>query len=55
MLRWHRPDNNGLGLMTALIKTAQALPNVTILTSTKAGKLLTQDGRVCGVTATRNR
>src|SRR5258708_25238342 len=26
------PDNNGLGLMTALIKTAQALPNVTILT-----------------------
>ena len=22
VLRWHRPDNNGLGLMTALIKTA---------------------------------
>ncbi|TMA64725.1 MAG: FAD-binding protein [Deltaproteobacteria bacterium] len=54
VLRWHRPDNNGLGLMTALIKNAQALPNVTIMTSTKAGKLLTQDGRVCGVTATRN-
>ena len=30
------------------------MPNVTIMTSTKAGKLLTQDGRVCGVTATRN-
>ena len=23
VLRWHRPDNNGLGLMTALIKTAE--------------------------------
>ncbi|HET7009113.1 MAG TPA: FAD-binding protein [Candidatus Binatia bacterium] len=49
--RWHRPDNNGLGLMTALIKTAQAIPNITILTSTKADKLITQNGRVCGVTA----
>ena len=52
--RWHRPDNNGLGLMTALIKTAQSLPNITIMTSTDAGKLLTQNGRVAGVTATRN-
>jgi len=51
--RWHRPDNNGLGLMTALIKTAQALPNITILTSTKADNLITQNGRVCGVTANR--
>ena len=51
VLRWHRPDNNGLGLMTALIKTAEKIPNITILTSTKAGKLLTKDGRVCGVTA----
>jgi flavocytochrome c len=54
VLRWHRPDNNGLGLMTALIKTAQAIPNITILTSTKAGKLITQNGRVCGVTANRD-
>ena len=54
VLRWHRPDNNGLGLMTALIKTAESLPNVTIMTSTKAGKLLTETGRVCGVNATRN-
>jgi flavocytochrome c len=52
--RWHRPDNNGLGLMTALIKTAQSLPNITIMTSTDAGKLLTQNGRVAGVTATKN-
>jgi flavocytochrome c len=54
VLRWHRPDNNGLGLMNALIKTAEALPNITIMTSTSAGKLLMQDGRVCGVTATNS-
>lgn len=54
VLRWHRPDNNGLGLMTALIKTAESIPNITILTSASAGKLLTENGRVCGVTATRN-
>ena len=49
--RWHRPENNGLGLMTALLKTAESLPNISIMTSTAAGKLLTQNGRVCGVTA----
>jgi flavocytochrome c len=54
VLRWHRPDNNGLGLMTALIKTAETIPNITIMTAASAGKLLTQNGRVCGVTATRN-
>jgi succinate dehydrogenase/fumarate reductase flavoprotein subunit len=54
VLRWHRPDNNGLGLMTALIKTAESLPNITIMTSTKAEKLLTHGARVCGVTAARN-
>ncbi|HWH78158.1 MAG TPA: FAD-dependent oxidoreductase [Candidatus Binatus sp.] len=54
VLRWHRPDNNGLGLMTALIKTAEAIPNITILTSTKAGNLLTKDGRVRGLTANKN-
>src|SRR5258706_2334402 len=51
VLRWHRPDNNGLGLMTALIKTAEAVPNITIMSSTKSGSLITTDGRVCGVTA----
>lgn len=50
--RWHRPDNNGLGLMTAFIKTAESLPNIKIMTSTAAGNLLTQNGRVCGVKAT---
>jgi flavocytochrome c len=49
--RWHRPDNNGLGLMTALIKTAESLPNVTILTSSDAEKLIIENGGVCGVTA----
>ena len=52
--RWHRPDNNGLGLMTALIKTAQSLPNITIMTSTDAEKLIVERGRACGVTAKRN-
>jgi predicted oxidoreductase len=54
VLRWHRPDNNGLGLMTAFIKTAESLPNVTIMTGTSAQRLLTQDGWVCGVAAKRN-
>lgn len=54
VLRWHRPENNGLGLMTALIKTAESLPNIKIMTSTSAGRLLRQNGRVCGVTATKN-
>jgi uncharacterized protein len=50
VLRWHRPRNNGLGLMTALIKTAESIPNIRIMTSTNAGKLLTKNGRVNGVT-----
>ena len=54
VFRWHRPDNNGLGLMTAFIKTAESLPNIKIMTSTTAGNLLTQDGRVYGVTATKD-
>jgi flavocytochrome c len=52
--RWHRPDNNGLGLMTALIKTAETLPNIKFMTSTAAGNLLMENGRVGGVIATRN-
>ncbi|MPZ75003.1 MAG: FAD-binding protein [Deltaproteobacteria bacterium] len=52
VLRWHRPENNGLGLMTALIKTAESMPNIKIMTGTGAGKLLTKNGRVIGVTAT---
>jgi flavocytochrome c len=52
--RWHRPDNNGLGLMTALIKTVQSLPNITIMTSTNAEKLIVENDRVAGVTAKRS-
>ncbi|HWP22958.1 MAG TPA: FAD-binding protein, partial [Candidatus Binatia bacterium] len=54
VLRWHRPENNGLGLMTALIKTAQSLPNIAFMTSTSAEKLIVEDHRVCGVAAKRN-
>lgn len=53
VLRWHRPDNNGLGLMTALIENAASIPDISIMTSTKAGKLITKDGRVAGLTATK--
>jgi flavocytochrome c len=54
VLRWHRPDNNGLGLMTALINHAREQPSITVMTSTSAGKLLTRNGRVSGVSAHRN-
>ncbi len=54
VLRWHRPDNNGLGLMTALIKTARSMPNITIMTATKAGKLNTESSRVAGLSATKD-
>jgi len=54
VLRWHRPDNNGLGLMIELIKTAEKIPNIAIITGASAGKLLTQDGRICGVNAVKN-
>ena len=53
VLRWHRPDNNGLGLMTALIESAASIPNITIMTSTKAGKLITKGGRVAGLVAAK--
>jgi len=49
--RWHRPANNGLGLMTALIKAVEAKGAAKILTGTKAEKIATQNGRVCGVRA----
>jgi predicted oxidoreductase len=54
VLRWHRPDNNGLGLMTALVKHAAEQPAVTIMTSVSARKLLTTDGRVSGVTTEKD-
>lgn len=48
--RWHRPQNNGLGLTTALIDAARA-KGAEILTSTAATKILTRDGRVRGLSA----
>jgi len=53
--RWHRPEHNGLGLMAALIKTAESLPNINIMVSTTAAKLLTENSRICGVTAKNDR
>ncbi len=49
--RWHRPANNGLGLMTALIRAAESGPTTRILASTEATKILTDNGKVCGVQA----
>jgi succinate dehydrogenase/fumarate reductase flavoprotein subunit len=40
--RWHRPDNNGLGLMTALIKTAQSLPMRKNSSSRTAGSVVSR-------------
>ncbi len=51
-LRWHRPDNNGLGLMTALINAVKAKGATRVMTSTAASNILTQNGRVSGVQAT---
>ena len=50
--RWHRPRNNGLGLMTALINSLKSRNKTTIMTSAPAGNLHTYNGRVAGVTAT---
>ena len=50
--RWHRPENNGLGLMTALINAVKSKGATRIMTGAAAGKILTHNGRVSGVTAT---
>ena len=49
--RWHRPRNNGLGLMTALTRSLQSQNKTTIMTGTPAGSLRAHHGRVDGVTA----
>jgi flavocytochrome c len=51
VFRWHRPENNGLGLMTALINGMKAAGATEVLTSTGAEKILVEDGRLCGVRA----
>src|SRR3989338_8188970 len=50
--RWHRPDNNGLGLMTALINALKASGAARILTGAAAKDILTQNGKVCSIRAT---
>ena len=49
--RWHRPDNNGLGLMTVLINALKSSGRARIMTGTAVKGLLSQGGRVCGVRA----
>ena len=53
--RWHRPDRNGLGLMTALISSLTSRGAATILTGTKAEQLVTENGRICGVRASHGK
>jgi predicted oxidoreductase len=52
VFRWHRPARNGLGLMTALIDSMNARRVATVVTGARAERLLTENGRVCGVLAT---
>ena len=52
-LRWHRPENNGLGLTTKLIEAVHRLGVREILTSTVATQILIQRDRVCGLMATQ--
>ena len=49
--RWHQPDNNGLGLTSALIEAAHKLGVREVLTATAASKILRHNGRVCGLEA----
>jgi flavocytochrome c len=49
VLRWHRPENNGLGLMTALINALRAYTSARFMTGTSATQILTRSSRVCGI------
>jgi flavocytochrome c len=49
--RWHRPDGNGFGIMAALIKSLQAKQAAEVLTGTRVEKLVSEQGRMCGVSA----
>ncbi len=53
--RWHKPENNGLGLTTALIDAAQSKGIKEILTSTEVTKILMENGRVSGVQAVHSK
>ncbi|NIO10971.1 MAG: FAD-binding protein, partial [Deltaproteobacteria bacterium] len=49
--RWHRPKGGGLGLTTVLIQAVKAHGVADILTSAEVKKILTQNGKVCGLNA----
>jgi flavocytochrome c len=49
--RWHRPANNGLGLMNSLIEGLACRSAPRVLTGCFVEKLLANDGKVCGVRA----
>src|SRR5262249_54143566 len=51
VLRWHRPDGNGFGLMKALVDSLHASGAAEVLTGTRAERLLTESGRVSGIRA----
>ncbi len=52
VLRWHRPDGNGFGLMKALVNSVTVGALVDALTGKRVDALLTENARVCGVRAT---
>lgn len=49
--RWHRPDGSGFGLMAALAKSMRAKEAALVLTRNCVDKIVSEQGRVCGVTA----
>jgi flavocytochrome c len=51
VLRWHRADNNGLGLVTVLMDTARNRGLTEIHTSTEVTEIIMDRGRACGVKA----
>lgn len=52
VMRWHRPDGNGFGLMRALVDSLGAHRAADVHTGTRADGLVTENGRVTGVRAT---
>jgi predicted oxidoreductase len=52
VLRWHRPDGNGFGLMAALVASLRALGAGTALTGARVDGLVRDKGCIAGVRAT---
>ncbi|HXJ84085.1 MAG TPA: FAD-dependent oxidoreductase [Candidatus Methylomirabilis sp.] len=51
VLRWHRPDGNGFGLMKALVDSLHSSRAADVLTGARADALVTEHGQVWGVRA----